>query len=106
VRLGRCPDRRETLDEFGPVGGRAAGFTDWRERRWLERFAQVREDLAHWPGFDDEGDEPDVASSGENFSLYTNANFVNITAVPEPSTIAMLVSAAAIGFCLLRRKRA
>ncbi len=49
----------------------------------------------------------DATAGGENFSgQYVHANYVNIVAVPEPGTIVMLVSAAALGFCLIRRKRA
>ncbi len=49
----------------------------------------------------------DATAGGSNFSgQYVHANYVNIVAVPEPGTIVMLVSAAALGFCLIRRKRA
>jgi len=48
------------LHELAPVSGRAAGGRDWR---WLERFAQMREDLPDRPRFGDEGDEPDVTAA-------------------------------------------
>jgi len=46
------------LDELAPVGGRA---TSGRHRWWLERFAEVRENLADGPRLRDERDQPDVA---------------------------------------------
>ena len=48
------------LNQLAPVGGRAAGG---RDRWWLERFAQVREDLSDRPRLGDEGNEPDVAAA-------------------------------------------
>jgi len=46
------------LDEFAPVGGRAAGGRDGRR---LERFAEMREDFPDRPRLRDERDQPDVA---------------------------------------------
>jgi len=48
------------LDEFAPVGGRAAGGRDgW----WLERFAEMREDFPDRPRLRDERHQPDVAAA-------------------------------------------
>jgi hypothetical protein len=52
-RLKDCPVV-VNRDEIGPVGGRAAGG---RDRRMLERFAEVREDLPDRAWIGDEGDE-------------------------------------------------
>ena len=48
------------LHELAPFGGRPASG---RNRRRLERFAKVREDLADRPRLRDEGNEPDVAAA-------------------------------------------
>jgi hypothetical protein len=48
------------LHEFAPVGGR---FTGWRAWWWLERFAQVCEDLPDRPRLCDERDQPDVTAT-------------------------------------------
>jgi len=48
------------LDELAPVGGWAAGGCD---RWWLERFAEVGQNLADRARLGDERDEPDVATT-------------------------------------------
>ena len=48
------------LDELTPVGGRPARG---RDRRQLERFTEVRQDLPNRTGLRDEGKEPDVATA-------------------------------------------
>ena len=49
------------LDELAPVGGRAPGRRDgW----WLQRLAEVCENLPDGPRLRDERDQPDVAAAG------------------------------------------
>ena len=58
-RLKDCPVVVD-LHELSQVGRRATGR---RDGRWLERFAQMREDLPDRPRLGDERDEPDVAAA-------------------------------------------
>ena len=48
------------LDEFALVCGRAPGRRDWW---WLERFAEVCENLPDRPWLCDERNQPDVAAA-------------------------------------------
>ena len=48
------------LDELAPVGGRASSRC---ERRRLERFAQVRQDLPDRPRLRNERDQPDITAT-------------------------------------------
>ena len=48
------------LHELAPVGRRATGR---RDGRWLEQFAQMREDFPDRPRLRDERDQPDVAAT-------------------------------------------
>ena len=48
------------LDKFAPVGGRAtSGCNRW----WLERFAEMCQDLSDRAGLGDERNQPDVAAT-------------------------------------------
>ena len=49
------------LDEFAPVGGRAASG---RHRWWLEWLAEVCQDFPDRPRLRDERNQPDVAEPG------------------------------------------
>ena len=59
-RLKDCPVVMD-LHELSPVNRRATGG---REGRWLERFAEVCQDLPDQPWIGDERDQPDVAAAG------------------------------------------
>ena len=48
------------LHEFAPVGRRSPGRRDWW---WLERFAEVCENLPDRARLRDERDQPDVAAT-------------------------------------------
>jgi hypothetical protein len=50
-----------SLDKRAPGGRWAPGGCN---RRWLERFAKMREDLPDRPRLRDERDQPDVAAAG------------------------------------------
>ena len=49
-----------SLEKLAPVGGRA---TSGRDRWWLERFAEVCQDLPDRPRLRDERHQPDVTAT-------------------------------------------
>lgn len=120
--IGRLTDTANTVEARGVSadGTIVVGQSDTTAFIWIEGQGMVAlfdylsgqsVDLTHWQSFSDATaitpDGTTIVGYGINSSNYTEAFIIrglNITAVPEPATYALLVGAAALLLTLWRRR--